>query len=102
MERRESDPGAVRLWYASILLVGIYWSISLLSGSFNLQFICWGPLITCTAAAIHLAGVTRVGAIYRALNLAAMFGIGVGIGGGLHVLGAVEFLQDRLPFLQMH
>ena len=101
MERRGSDPGAaVRLWYAVTFFVGMYWSISLLSGTFNVQFMCWGPLIICIGAALHLGDWIGAGVLYQALNLFATFGIGVGVGGGLQILGAVQFFRDRLTFLE--
>lgn len=99
MERRVPDPRAVRLWYAGIFFVGIYWSNSLLSGSFNPHFMYLGPLIICIGVALHLSEPIGAGVLCEALNLFATFGIGVGIGGGLQILGAVQFFRDRLTFL---
>ena len=100
MERRESDSAAIHRWYAVTLLVGMYWSISLLSESCNPLFICSAPPAVCVLAAVHLVGSVGTRVVYETLNLFAMFGIGVGIGGGLQMIGVVEFFLDRLRLFQ--
>jgi len=98
MERWDSDPGATRFWYAVTFLAGLCWGISLLIGNFNELFIFFGPPILCLGAAVRLVGRIQAQIIGEALNLFAIFAIGVGIGGALELTGAIQFFRDRLRF----
>ena len=98
MDRSADDPGPSRFWYSVVFVAGVYWGVSLVSGTLDRSMVLWGPILLCLSIAIVVVGTIRWRILEVTLNLCAMFCIGLALGYELQSSGAMEFVRDHFRF----
>jgi hypothetical protein len=95
MDRSTDDPGPSRFWYSVVFVAGVYWGVSLVSGTLDHSLMLWGPIVLCLGIAIVVIGHICWRILEVTLNLCAMFCIGLALGYELQSSGAMEFFRDH-------
>jgi hypothetical protein len=95
MDRSTDDPGPSRFWYSVVFVAGVYWGVSLVSGTLDHSLMLWGPIVLCLSIAIVVIGHICWRILEVTLNLCAMFCIGLALGYELQSSGALEFLREH-------